>query len=181
MQGPAAFPRQRNISQARGRFAFDQYGSGSLSNTVLVETSGIPQVGSNPKARILVIEDNVAFVELLRIHLSSAGYAPGIAADAIEGGKALLARTPDLDLCDVYMPFMNGIELLALMRTDRQTDSIPVILLSSHSDDRTVGKAMELSAADFLTKPVKLEDLLKSIHTGLPKFGRKVTVDSVST
>lgn len=125
------------------------------------------------KIRILIIEDDVGFRDLLRIHLSLAGYASEMAEDGVEGGRALLARPPDLVLCDLNMPFMGGFELLSLMRTDEQTASIPVILLSGRSDGDTMAKAMQLGAADFLTKPVTLEVLMQSIHACLAKGGRK--------
>jgi DNA-binding response OmpR family regulator len=129
------------------------------------------------KIRILIIEDDVGFRDLLRIHLSLAGYAPEVAVDGVEGGRALLARPPDLVLCDLNMPFMGGFELLSLMRTDEKTASIPVILLSGRSDGDTTAKATELGAADFLTKPVTLEDLMKSIHACLAQGGRKAAAE----
>ena len=128
---------------------------------------------NDQKLRILIIEDDVGFRDLLRLHLSLAGHAPEVAVDGVEGGRALLARPPDLVLCDLNMPFMGGFELLSLMRKDEQTASIPVILLSGRSDGDTMAKAMELGAADFLTKPVTLEELMKSIHASLAKGGRK--------
>ena len=125
------------------------------------------------KKRILIIEDDVEFRNLLRIHLSLAGYALEVAEDGVEGGRALLERPPDLVLSDVNMPFLGGFELLSLLRLDEETASIPVILLSGHSDDETMSKAMNLGAADFLTKPVTLEDLIGSVKACLAKSGRE--------
>ena len=128
------------------------------------------------KKRILIIEDDADFRNLLRIHLSLAGYALEVAEDGVEGGKALLERPPDLVLSDVNMPFLTGFELLSLMRSDERTASIPVILLSGSSDDEIVSAAMKLGAADFLTKPVRLEDLLQSIKTCMAKSERKAAL-----
>ena len=119
--------------------------------------------------RILVIDDNVDFRNLLRMHLSLAGYAVEMAEDGLAGGKAMLERPPDLVLSDINMPFLNGVELLSLMSTDKHTISIPVILLSAQSDDATVLKAKRLGAADFLTKPVAIEVLLNSIRDCLQR------------
>ena len=128
------------------------------------------------KKRILIIEDDADFRNLLRIHLSLAGYALEVAEDGVEGGKALLERPPDLVLSDVNMPFLTGFELLSLMRSDERTASIPVILLSGSSDDEIVSAAMKLGAADFLTKPVRLEDLLQSIKTCMAKSELKAAL-----
>jgi len=125
------------------------------------------------KKRILIIEDDADFRNLLRIHLSLAGYALEVAEDGVEGGKALLERPPDLVLSDVNMPFLGGFELLSLMHADEQTASIPVILLSGSTDDDTMSRAMKLGAADFLTKPVTLEDLKGSIKACLAKAERR--------
>jgi DNA-binding response OmpR family regulator len=121
------------------------------------------------KKRILIIEDDADFRELLRIHLSLAGYALEVAEDGVEGGKALLEHTPDLVVSDVDMPFLSGFELLSLMRAEKETASIPVILLSGSSNDETMSEAMKLGAADFLTKPVTLEDLMRAIRACLSK------------
>ena len=130
-------------------------------------------MANDPKTRILIIEDDVGFRDLLRLHVSMAGYSAELAVDGVEGGKAVLASPPDLVLCDLNMPLMGGLELLALMRSHEQTASVPVILLSGHSDSDTVNKAMGLGAAGFLTKPVTIEDLTNSIHACLAKDGRK--------
>jgi two-component system response regulator RpaA len=128
------------------------------------------------KKRILIIEDDVDFRNLLRIHLSLAGYALEVAEDGVEGGRALLERPPDLVLSDVNMPFLSGFELLSLMRSDERTAAIPIILLSGSCDDETISEAMKLGAANFLTKPVTLEDLLESIKTCLAKSGREAAI-----
>jgi len=134
------------------------------------------------KSRILIIDDDVGFRDLLRIHLSARGYLVTVAEDGVTGGRALLAETPDLIISDVNMPFLDGFELLSLMRADESTASIPVILLSGRSDGDTMAKAVELGAADFLTKPVTRDQLLESVEACLTRArGRGVPPDYGST
>ncbi len=121
------------------------------------------------KTRILIIDDDVGFRDLLRIHLSAAGYQVQVAEDGVTGGRALLANTPDLIVSDLNMPFLDGFELLSLLRSDAETAKIPVILLSGRSDGDTMAKAVELGAADFLTKPVTRDQLLESIEACLSR------------
>lgn len=121
------------------------------------------------KSRILIIDDDIGFRDLLRIHLSAAGYEVQIAEDGVTGGREMLAHTPDLIVSDVAMPFLDGFELLSLMRSDASTASIPVILLSGRSDGDTMAKAVELGAADFLTKPVTRDQLLESVEACLAR------------
>ena len=60
---------------------------------------------------VLVIDDDEVFRHLVRIHLTNAGYKVETAEDAIEGGKALIERAPDLIICDINMPHLDGMQL----------------------------------------------------------------------
>ena len=121
------------------------------------------------KPRILIIDDNASFRELLRIMLSNEGYAVQIAEDAIEGGKAMLATPPDLVICDIDMPYMDGLELVSALRADPGTAALRVILLSGRKDIETLAKAEQLGVLDYIIKPVTRERLLESIETCLQK------------
>ena len=119
------------------------------------------------KIRILIIDDEADFRENLRILLMLEGYAAQVAEDAIEGGKALLEEKPDLIISDINMPYMDGLELLSLLRSNEDTKSTPVILVSARSDIDTLGQASQLGASDFLIKPLSRERLLSSIKACL--------------
>ena len=134
------------------------------------------------KTRILIIDDDVGFRDLLRLHLSAAGYQVQVAEDGVTGGRALLAQTPDLIVSDLNMPFLDGFELLSLLRSEPETAAIPVILLSGRSDGDTMAKAVELGAADFLIKPVTRDQLFESIEACLARNkGRTTPPDYGST
>ena len=121
------------------------------------------------KPRILIIDDNASFRELLRIMLSNEGYSVEVAEDAVEGGKAMLAAQPDLVICDIDMPFMDGLELLSALRADASTASLKVILLSGRKDIETLTKAEQFGVLDYLIKPVTRERLLESVNACLKK------------
>ena len=123
--------------------------------------------------RILVIDDDIEFREQMRMQLAAAGYAAEVAEDAVEGGKAILEHPPDLVLCDIRMPHLGGLDLVALMRTDERCASIPVIFVSGFGDNETIAKAVDLGGADFLSKPIAHADLLASIEACLSVGGRK--------
>lgn len=129
---------------------------------------------NDKKTRILIIDDDAGFSDLLRIHLSAAGYQVQVAEDGVAGGRALLEQAPDLVVSDLNMPFLDGFELLRLLHGDPETASIPVILLSGRSDGDTMAKAVQLGAADYLTKPVTRDQLLESIEACLSRIkGRR--------
>lgn len=126
--------------------------------------------------RILIIDDDIEFANLLRMHLSAAGYAAEVAEDAVEGGKALLAHPPALVLCDINMPYLSGLDLMSLMQSDARSASIPVVFISGRTDGDTMAKAVKLGAADFLAKPVTREQLLASVEACLQAGGRRAAI-----
>ena len=116
--------------------------------------------------RILVVEDEESMRELLRLHLSSAGYTVEVAEDAIAAGYSLLKAAPDLLICDVAMPHMDGFELVAALRADAGvSNDLPVIFLTSESEGE--GRARDLRG-EFLEKPIRLEELLAAVSRHLP-------------
>lgn len=120
-------------------------------------------------AELLVIDDDVSLLELLCVHLRAAGHVVRSAPDAAEGIRAILAEPPELILSDVSMPYLDGLELLRVLRSDPMTKRIPVILLTGNNDDDTLVKARQLGVNDFLTKPIHVENLLSSIDKVLKK------------
>jgi DNA-binding response OmpR family regulator len=108
-------------------------------------------------------------LELLRVHLKAAGHVVRAAPDAAEGIRAILAQPPELIVSDISMPYLDGLELLSVLRSDPMTMRIPVIFLTGNREDDTLVKASQLGVNDFLTKPVEVEILLSSIDKVLKR------------
>jgi len=121
------------------------------------ESPGEPQV----PATILVMDDDECMRELLRLHLSNAGYEVLVAEDAVVAGHLLLQRRPDLILADVEMPFMDGLEFMQAVKADHATRSVPVIFVTGRVD--ADAQAKKLGAAAFLTKPLLAPELLAAV------------------
>ena len=109
-------------------------------------------------ASILIVDDDESIRELLRLHLSSAGYQVQVAADAIAAGYSVLRGAPDLIITDISMPHMTGFEFVAALKADPSVPYIPVIFLTSIEDGDLRGK--ELGAVGYITKPVRADKLL---------------------
>lgn len=128
-------------------------------------------------AKIVVIEDDLMFLDLLRVHLAGAGHDVVTAEDAVLGLRAIIANPPDLILLDLSVPYLDGFEMIEALRTDPSTGNIPVIVLTGHGDDDTYTRARELGAAQLLTKPVERNLLIKAIEGQLgsrqPHPGKK--------
>ena len=117
-------------------------------------------------ASILVVDDDESIRELLRLHLSAAGYQVQVAADAIAAGYSVLGGAPDLIICDISMPHMTGFEFVAALKADPSVPYIPVIFLTSIEDGDLRGK--ELGAVGYITKPVRADRLLELVARHVP-------------
>jgi len=117
-------------------------------------------------ARILVVDDDESIRELLRMHLTSAGYEVLVAPDAIAAGYVVLKAPPDLIITDVTMPHMDGFEFVAALRSDTTLPRIPVIFLTSVEDGDSRGR--ELGAVGYVTKPVRADRLLSLVAQHVP-------------
>src|SRR5947209_19179880 len=82
---------------------------------------------TKPKARILVVDDDKSMLELLKLHLSNAGYDVVTEEDAVVAGRHVFEAAPDLIIADVSMPYMDGYELVRALKADSATRDMPVI------------------------------------------------------
>lgn len=120
-------------------------------------------------AKLLVIDDDATLLDLLRVHLKNAGHTVRTAADAADGIRAILADPPELILSDVSMPYLDGFELLHALRSEPLTKRIPVIFLTGHDDDESLVKARALGVDEYLSKPIRADELLAAIDAALKK------------
>jgi CheY-like chemotaxis protein len=115
--------------------------------------------------KIAVIDDDRFIRYLLDLHLRKAGYEVFTAEDAVAAGRVVVDHKPDLILCDVDMPFMDGYEFVAALRADPVTRHIPVIFLTVN---KTVGDRAKQLGAGHLMKPVLADDLLQAVAQFVP-------------
>ncbi len=117
-------------------------------------------------ATILVIDDDESIRDLLRMHLSAAGYEVNAAPDAIVAGYLVLRSPPDLIICDISMPHMDGFEFIAALKADTTLPRIPVIFLTSYNEGDE--RSRQLGAVGYLTKPVRADKLLQLVAKHVP-------------
>ncbi len=114
--------------------------------------------------RILVVDDEVQIVRVLRAALQSSGYEIVTAANGAEGLRAFLETNPSLVITDLTMPEMDGI---ALTREIRQRAETPVIVLSVRSQEQEKIRALDEGADDYITKPFGIQELLARVRVQL--------------
>ena len=83
---------------------------------------------------ILAVDDDASIRDLLRLHLSNAGYRVVLAEDAIVAGHTIAREAPDLLLLDLDMPFMSGLEFLQALKSDNDVPKFPIVFLTGTAD-----------------------------------------------
>jgi len=121
------------------------------------------------KTRILIIEDNVDIRESSAEILELSGYGVMQAPDGKVGVDLALQHVPDLILCDIMMPEMDGFGVLYLLRKNPETATIPFIFLTAKAERVDIRKGMEMGADDYLTKPFDDMELLVAVESRLTK------------
>ena len=119
-------------------------------------------------ATILIVDDDPSLLDLIRLHLTNAGYQVRTAGNGIEAGYAVLREPPDLLITDVQMPDMDGFALVEALRKDASLPRVPVIFLTALAQGEPRG--WQLAADGYLTKPVRANRLLDLVSQVL---GRK--------
>jgi two-component system alkaline phosphatase synthesis response regulator PhoP len=109
--------------------------------------------------KILIVEDEAAIQELVRFNLEKEGYIVSCASDGEQGLALVRSKKPDLIILDLMLPVLDGYEFCKILRADKETSSIPVIILSARNDviDKVIG--LELGADDYITKPFNPREL----------------------
>lgn len=119
--------------------------------------------------RILVIEDDYPVRENIVELLTAEGYDVVDAADGAEGVRAAWEKAPDLIICDVMMPRLDGFDTLTLLARDERTQSIPFIFLTARISREDQRRGMATGADDYITKPFTRSELLSAIQARLSK------------
>jgi len=121
----------------------------------------------NDKAAILAVDDSSELLELLVQILTAAGYQVRSADNGESALVAVAAKPPDLILLDIRMMGMGGIETCRLLKTKEETKQIPIILMSAFAEAKEWVTGLQLGAADYITKPFQVQELLARVKTHL--------------
>jgi len=123
--------------------------------------------------KILVIEDDTETRNNLVLMLEMEGFKPCSAPNGQAGVEAAKKELPDVILCDVSMPKLDGYGVLEALRANEKTVSIPFIFLTAKGDKKDLRTGMNLGADDYLTKPASAKEVLEAINARLERHGEK--------
>ncbi len=122
---------------------------------------------------ILIIEDHAALRQNLIDLLGLEGHRVLSAADGVSGLELAREKRPDLVLCDIMLPGLDGWEILAALRAEPATAALPFIFLTAKGDAADVRAGMRQGADDYLAKPFTRVDLLDAISTRLQRSAQQ--------
>lgn len=126
--------------------------------------------------KILIIEDDVALAKTLRNILSVNGYKAFLASSGAEGIQKAYEIAPNLILCDINMNPIDGYQVFNILNDSSITNKIPFIFITGKSDLEDIRLGMELGVDDYIVKPFRNEELLKSIKVRLEKYEKLVNM-----
>lgn len=125
----------------------------------------------NPQEiKILVVDDNPTNLRLIVDYLEAHAYTVLIAQAGDSGLRRAKDTQPDLILLDVMMPDMDGFDMCCRLKADSKTREIPVIFLTALTSETDIVKGFEVGAVDYITKPIREQELLARVNTHLTLF-----------
>ncbi len=130
-------------------------------------------------AKILLVDDDPLLVRMYQKKFENDGYLVAVANDGVEGLQKVSEFKPDLVLLDIMMPNMNGLEVLEKLKADKQTSSIPVVLLTNlGSSQEDTDRGLDLGAIAYIVKasnrPKVVVEKVKEILAGYTRQIPKV-------
>lgn len=119
---------------------------------------------SKPGARILIVDDEIEILRVLRRSLTAQGYQVYTVSNGTEVQEALIRHRPDLLLLDLGLPGMSGLEVCRQIRGESQ---VPIIVLSVRDSEHDKVQALELGADDYIAKPFGMQEVLARVRVAL--------------
>ena len=119
--------------------------------------------------KVLLIDDDRALSQTSQVFLKARGFDVSVAENGAVGIQKAFDVLPDIIICDINMPHIDGYEVFSVLQESSATSNIPFIFLTARDDIRDIRTGMQLGADDYLTKPIDHEELYLTIQTRLKK------------
>ena len=125
-------------------------------------------MNDNGKYKILIAEDDEDIIALLRLYLEKDDYEVLSAEDGLVAYDLLIDENPDLVICDIMMPGINGYELVKRIRDSQ--NNVPIIILSAKNQDNDKILGLDIGADDYMTKPFNPLEIVAHVKAALRRF-----------
>jgi two-component system, OmpR family, alkaline phosphatase synthesis response regulator PhoP len=130
------------------------------------------------RERVLVVDDEEDILELVTFNLVKDGYQVVTAASGEEALRQTKHGTPDLILLDLMLPGLDGLDVCRALKSNTDTDHIPIIMLTAKTEDADIVAGLELGADDYITKPFSPRVLLARLKAVLRRKKLEAAPDS---
>lgn len=121
--------------------------------------------GMNAQPSVLVVEDDVHIAHVLGFMLERQGYRVIHMADGRAAVQHVVSQpAPDLVLLDVMLPYVDGFEIIGLIRAQAGWEGVPVLMLTAKNTERDTVRALDAGADDFIIKPFQPQELLARLR-----------------
>jgi DNA-binding response OmpR family regulator len=124
--------------------------------------------------KVMVIDDEPELVHLLAIFLGTAGLEVSSAHDGQQALSLLDQVKPNLVICDMVMPIMDGVATVQAIRADPRSGGLPIIMLSARGQSNDVERALRAGANDYITKPFRGADVVATVKRYLKETANSV-------
>ncbi len=132
------------------------------------------------RIKVLVVDDEKNILDIIRFNLEVEGYEVITSHDGEEALRLVQELKPDLILCDIMMPELDGLEVCRRLKSDGRTNQIPVVMLSARTQAQDKVASIEAGADDFITKPFDFSDLVARITINLIRARQKRDVSPLT-
>jgi diguanylate cyclase (GGDEF)-like protein len=132
-----------------------------------------------PAGRVLAVDDDPSILLVMEAILGAAGFEVTVLEDPLAVWAALERTRPDLVVCDVDMPGLDGIDLCRTLRADARWQNLPLLFLTGHSDAGTVSELFAAGADDYVSKPVLGPELLARVRNRLERVALQREMEDV--
>lgn len=130
--------------------------------------------------RILIVEDDESQALMLRHFISMWGYELQVCLTGEEAVPALSDFKPDLVLLDIYLPNLPGLEVLKIIRADKETADIPVFVMSADDSEEVKIVSMSSGASEFLVKPLVMSEMVMKVQTALELYDSRKLIEDLN-
>jgi len=132
------------------------------------------------KQSILIVEDDLDLAEMLNAYFRVQGYDVLMAAWGEDGVRLCQEKSPHIVVLDIRLPDIDGYEVCRRIRTNRRTESIPIIFLTERRDRVDKLHGLELGVVDYITKPFDIQELRLRVRNALNRAEQKVLINAVT-
>jgi DNA-binding response OmpR family regulator len=135
---------------------------------------------ADPKSKILIVEDDLDVADMLNAYFRVQGYEVFTVNWGEDGVRAATTSRPDLIILDIRLPDIDGYEVAKRVRSDRKTNTIPIIFLTEKRDRADRLHGLELGADDYITKPFDVQELRLRVRNALKRASQDTITNPVT-